>query len=362
MEDFEIRPFQPGDEQQIVRLLNLVFKGWPRFDIPCSPLDHWKWKHLDNPLGESVIVVAESGNEIIGCIHNVLQNVKVGKAVNILPHGADAAVHPDFRKMGVNTQVRKLRSKLIGKLGALHHYSVSANPILIRRNIREGRPRFPFPVMIYAKIQDVDRHIQAVPTENPLTKRYGFHLMNMANKIKNTLTNPIHGNRNIKISTVETFDDRINILWENISDHYDFMVVRNRDRLNWRFLDTRGGEFIVRQAEEHNKILGYIVIRVNKHLKHYPIGYIVDLLNVPGRLDAADKLVKDALNLFEEYETNVITGLFVQNHPIKKVLSRNGFLNSMEKVNIFLGAEELNELNNSVPSKIHFTLGDFDHV
>lgn len=362
MRKFQIRPFKPGDEHEVVRLLQLVFKGWPHFNIPCTSMDHWVWKHYDNPLGKSVIVVAENGQGIIGCIHNVLQNVKVGEKVCILPHGADSAVHPDYRKMGVNTQVRKLRAELLRKNGSLHHYSVSANPILTERNIREGRPRFPFPVMIYAKIKDFNKHIQMVPTKNPSIRRYGFHFMKAANKIKNILTRSPHVNRGINVSTIDVFDDKINIFWKSIRCHYDFIVERSLDRLNWRYMDPRGGEFVVKQAEERGKILGYIVIRVNRYLKDYSIGYIVDLLTLPSRLDAADMLLKDALNVFEESKVNIITGLFVQHHPINKVLSMNGFLNSIEKINIFLGAEELNELNNSAPNRIHFTLGDFDHI
>lgn len=362
MSNFEIRPFQQGDEHEIVRLLQLVFKGWPHFDIPCTPLEHWIWKHIDNPVGQSVIVVAESGNEIIGCIHNVLQRAKIGGEVYILPHGADAAVHPNYRKRGVNTRVRKMRTELIKKLGSLHHYSVSANPILIQRNIRQGRPRFPFPVMIYAKIQDFNKHVKMVPTENLLIKRYGFHLMKYANSIRNTFTRRVQSEDKISISAVYTFDEKISIFWEKIRGYYDFIVERNLERLNWRYLDPRGGGFIVKQAEENEEILGYIVIRINRYLKGYPMGYIIDLLTIPTRLDAADKLLQDALNIFEEHKVNIITGLFVQNHPIKKALSRNGFLKSMEKINIFLGAEELNELKDSDPSKIHFTLGDFDHI
>ncbi len=158
------------------------------------------------------------------------------------------------------------------------------------------------------------------------------------------------------------FDEKINSFLGKIRGYYDFIVERNLDRLNWRYLDSRGGEFIVRQAKENGKILGYIVIRINRYLKDYPMGYIIYLLTIPGRLDVADKLLKDALNVFDESKVNIITGLFVQNHPIKKVLNWNGFLNSMEKINIFLGAEELDELKDSDPSKIHFTLGDFDHI
>ena len=41
--EIDIRTYIPGDEVQIVNLLNVVFNGWPRFDVESS-LEYWKWK------------------------------------------------------------------------------------------------------------------------------------------------------------------------------------------------------------------------------------------------------------------------------------------------------------------------------
>jgi len=48
--NFIVRPYCSGDEEKLVQLLQLVFNGWPRFDINCTSLDHWKWKYENNPL------------------------------------------------------------------------------------------------------------------------------------------------------------------------------------------------------------------------------------------------------------------------------------------------------------------------
>ncbi|MBS7637986.1 hypothetical protein KEJ49_03740, partial [Candidatus Bathyarchaeota archaeon] len=68
-ERYFIRLYQEGDKREIVELLENVFNGWPKFDLNCSAIDHWKWKHKDNPQGKSIVVVAQSGDRIIGCLH-----------------------------------------------------------------------------------------------------------------------------------------------------------------------------------------------------------------------------------------------------------------------------------------------------
>ncbi len=37
---FEVRLYQPGDEKQIVELLDLVFDGWPKIDIQSTTGNH----------------------------------------------------------------------------------------------------------------------------------------------------------------------------------------------------------------------------------------------------------------------------------------------------------------------------------
>ena len=45
--DYNIREYEPGEEEQIVSLLDIVFDEWPSFDINCSKMDFWKRKYLD---------------------------------------------------------------------------------------------------------------------------------------------------------------------------------------------------------------------------------------------------------------------------------------------------------------------------
>ena len=62
-------------------LLHDVFKGWPHLDIPCSSLDHWKWKYWDNPFKPNVIIVNEEDGRIIGVNHSLGMRVKIGDEV-----------------------------------------------------------------------------------------------------------------------------------------------------------------------------------------------------------------------------------------------------------------------------------------
>src|SRR4030043_199486 len=92
--EYSVRPFQPGDEEGIVELLELVFDGWPRFGLLCSPLEHWKWKYLNNPLWKNQIIVGVSDHRIISCVHYPSLRIKIGHRVCLGTQGLDLRKQP----------------------------------------------------------------------------------------------------------------------------------------------------------------------------------------------------------------------------------------------------------------------------
>ena len=118
------------------------------------------------------------------------------------------------------------------------------------------------------------------------------------------------------IEEVKCIDERIEMFWNGIKDHYSFIVNRSKEDLNWRYCDPRAGCFVVKQAEEGGRILGYSALRVNRYREDYPVGFIVDLLTLPNRLDVADALVKDAVRYFDDENINIVNYQVVKNHLV----------------------------------------------
>ena len=106
--DYIVRPYRLGDEEGIVELLELVFDGWPHFDLQYTPLDHWRWKHEDNPLKTNMISLGIIGGKIISCLHTIPRMMKIGDKVFLSWERVDGAVHPDFRRMGLFNKMSEL--------------------------------------------------------------------------------------------------------------------------------------------------------------------------------------------------------------------------------------------------------------
>ena len=364
---FNASPYRPGDEEEIVQLLELVFNGWPQFDLNCTPLDHWRWKYLDNPLRLNILYSASFDNKIIGCTHTIPQRVKVGDKIFLSGTGADVAVHPDFRRRGIHNKIVDSKLDFEAKIGIKFHYGISNNPILIKRNMRRGFPLFPHDVSSFIRIYDVDLHLRMIPTKYAWIKKYGYQLLKIYNKLRNALRSYSSSDHDFHISVILNFDDRINTFWNKIKDNYSLIVERKQNYLNWRYCDPRGGDYTVIQAEKDGHVLGYGVLRINMYRGEYPVGHIVDLLTIPERLDVAGALVEHAVIYFDKKDINTIQCLSIKNHPYERILNRYGFINSRKKLNIFYQyyegiSENLKQVEKSSENKIHFAIGDYDAI
>jgi hypothetical protein len=196
--------------------------------------------------------------------------------------------------------------------------------------------------------------------------RYGFHLSKLANQCRNAFRLHRPSSYDFQITKIAHFDGRIEVFWEEIKDHYHFIVERNRDYLNWRYCDPRGGDYLVRIAEANSHILGYTVLRIDKHQRDYPVGYIIDLLTLPNRFDVANALVGEATNYFDDHHINIIISLMIKNHPYEAILKKNGFITGLKKrhlyYRVYAEIKELSKLKKESPCWIHFAYGDFDEI
>jgi hypothetical protein len=362
--EVEVRTFQPEEEEKIIELLKLVYDGWPKFDLRCNPSEHWRWKYQANLLKMSQIVVGVSHNLIIGCSHSLLSRVKIGNRVFLSSQGGDAAVHPDFKRMAVFKKMIDLKIKMGKESGVQIHY-FKTKPIL-RKSLSKFYYRFPHIVMKFFRIHDVDLHLRKQPVKYAFIYKCGFHLAKLANQCRNTLRLYRPSSYDFHIGQMTHFDERIESFWEEIKDHYNFIIERSRDYLNWRYCDLRGGDYLVKIAQTDTKILGYMVLRINRYQIDYPIGYVVDLLTLPNRLDVTNALIEDAINYFDDHHINIILCLIVKNHPCKAILERNGFIMKRERISLFYKGyaevEEFRQFESSSPSNIHFAYGDLDVI
>jgi hypothetical protein len=165
------------------------------------------------------------------------------------------------------------------------------------------------------------------------------------------------------IATRTRFDDSIEPFLHQATRQFEFARVRTTDWLNWRFCDPRGGPFTVRVADMDGRVLGYVAFVATAER-----AAVADLLALPGRVDVAESLVRDALEAMRRAGAGGVRCWLPRRHPYAPVFRRLGFLRprGREGPHFFVrvrgyDADEFAFLTQS-DARIHVMLGDFDHV
>jgi hypothetical protein len=198
--------------------------------------------------------------------------------------------------------------------------------------------------------------------KNKLVRMYGYMAASLFRRISNLGRTPHKGG--VEVSRITVFDEAYESFWEAVREEYDFIIDRTREYLNWRYLDTRSGGFTALKAERDGVFLGYIILRVNRYLADFPVGYIVELLTLPGHDEAAHALISEAMKVFGVENVNIVNYLTVKGNSHEKIFGLHGFLDSRVNINQFynhMGNSDIaDRMLGLLPGRTYITWGDLD--
>ena len=361
---YSLKDYEPGMEKEIVELLDIGFNGWPKIDLKCSNVDFWRWKYLDNSTGIVNLHVIMDDDKIISCDHCVPHFVKIMDKVELCGIRADLTIHPDYRGKNLWRMSAEYATVTEKRDGIKMIHYLTGNPIVVKRMIK-NRPQFPHQLVNLVRVQDIDKHLEYMPMERDWLIRTGFKAVSFLKNFTKS-NKKISAYHKYSVERVDSFDDEIDGFWSKVREQYFFIVERDEKYLNWRYCDPRSGGHVVYLVRNQEEITGYMVVKINKYFKDYPIGFIVDLLTLPEEFDSVEILLKKAIDYFDENNVNIINYLMVKDHPYSKIVSDHGFLDSRVNIHKFYYplelAEEMNDLSKTSPAEVFFSWGDHDSL
>jgi hypothetical protein len=357
----------PGetDEAQIVELLSRAFRRWPQFEIPVPAVEHLRWKMRSDPVAGRHHWVGEIDERIVVVLLRIIRRIRVKGRDCLARDGVDAAVDPD-------RQEHRLYSSMVDASKTRPQYfevdlglSYSSNPKLQGRNARKGSRRPSNAIQVLWKpyrARAIVRRRRAKYRERtpaPLAA-LRIRLESAANRIRHRpYWRPVKPSWSI--ANLERFDERTDDFFDEAARPFDFLVVRSRDYMNWRYREPAGGSFTVRVAEQEGRILGYLIFKISEG-----DGYIADLLALPGRLDVVRSLIEDALRLLREARAEMVSCWMIARHPYNDLLRRYGFVSSRRDVGFVYKAVNLEpealEFLEETTAQIHLMHGDSDWI
>lgn len=281
-------------------------------------MHHLRWKLGDGWPGDVHNYVAELDGKIVAAQFHQMWRVKAAERELLARRGSDASVHPEYRQHGIMSQMRPFMIR--DMLPPAHLlFGSTTHPAMAKLYDREPRLRFahrwwalrcPFSVR------------EAVST---FKLRPGRSLPKLARSLRAFArwrrSGAAAGAPSCTLRTVERFDGRIDTFYREACAPFDFAIVRTSGVLNWRYADPRAGGFTIRLAEHQDRLLGYAVLRTTRN-----VGYIADILALPGRLDVVGSLARDGAQQLRKTGAAAGECWLMANHPYVEPVREAGFL------------------------------------
>jgi predicted N-acetyltransferase YhbS len=353
--DWSIREYSTRDKQGVFELRKAAYGE--SFDEQA-----WEWKFENGPLRPAQILVAEKDALIIGIRPTIFMPMKIMNEVLIAGLNVDVMTHPDFRRRGIFSTLVRESLKRLNEQGvniAFTFPNENSYPGYVRRLRWYHVCSLP----LLAKPLNIDNIVKKYFKTSLLRKPAKL----MARAVISTLLSSEPSRPNgLQISTVESFDDRFNELWQRASSQYQIAVVRDKKYLNWRYIDRPGQEYTVFSAQRGTNLVGYVIVKSNVRMFDLVLGLIVDILASDDN-HVADYLIAQAIEYFRGEKVDAIGCVMLKHTPYHKALKRNGFIQVPQLLSpkefpfmVHFNSSEIPKVLAGNPVNWFLTFGDFD--
>ena len=323
--------------------------------------EYYSWKCCQNPVLPGEMWLAEDGDKIVGIRNLTPKRMKVlEKVVNAAEVG-DNFVHPDYQRRGIATKlIVAIRESMLGK-GISLIYGVPGRITSIAEYMKKMNYA-PVPIKLRTLVKPLDMK-QLLKVKGHFPSPLAAFVSPVIKIISDIITRiGAMGSTlsDISISMASSFPDDIGVLWEEVSKHYDIMLVRTKDYLEWRYIKNPDTYSIMLAVNKAGTTVGYIVTKVGFY-NGVPVGFIVDFLTLEDNKRIFRQLLLSAIKEFHQQKVSAILTWVVRGGFYARILSSFGFLPyGKSMVSCYQ-----NELGSQVTDnyyKWHFTMGDTDNI
>ena len=229
-EDFTVRPYESGDEQQIIELFALCFHH-------RRELDHWTWQYRDNPEGGPRITVAcDPEGRIVAHYAGYpvrFYHASGSRGRSFLAHQiGDTMTHPAVRHIGRGP-----------------HSLLSRCALRFYQEFCEGQVAFNYGVNV-GNIQKFSLRFLRAHRIEPIPYRTLTLGRPLATRAAGITTEP-----------VAQVDERWDRLYHEVRDAYRYLTTRDACHLDWRYLRRPGFTYLLTAAWRRRQLVGWSVFR-----------------------------------------------------------------------------------------------------
>ncbi len=347
--DWTIRPYQPGDEQAVVRLFHRVF-GQPITEA------HWRWKlkHLPSPV-ENVWLAVHEGQPIfhyggIPCRFHL----PTGEQIAMV--SVDTMTAPEFRHRGLLTNVGKHTYDEWRKAGIPFILGLPNEQLGSRKQLLGWEVLFPLPWLIRPlRLEAIVARRLHLPA---------FSRLRSASMVWNRFWNrTLKRDPTVDIEQVKQAGPAFDRLWASCAPEIKVSVVRDSQWVQWRYLSAPSQDYRVFLARRAQQPVGYLAYQV-REAPGGKLGLVAEVFTRKADVKAWRTLLDHALQQMQAEEVDAAFTLAIPKTQWYRAFRRAGFVFSQGPFTVEMVplAPDLPMEMFRNPKNWHLAGGDFDVV
>lgn len=349
----QIRFYLPGDEENIVQLLNSVFPE------TCSESE-WRWKTLSNPAGPALIGVSTRQNRISGhlCFNRI--PFKIGSEIHHGVQAVDMVTSNRYRNTLARGRIMLRISRfLVHELRSQGYASFIygfAMPDLVSfsQEVAGGAD-------IVCRIPQIVRPINPTYLLRNILASYPKLLdplrqFGRRSRLVDSSTSKTNGA--VRLKQVTAFDHRFDTLWDAVASGLMISIVRDSRYLRWRYPTSM---YTVFCHEDGSTVHGFIALRITTW-NGWRIGCIADLLADSAL--SAGHLIQGAVTYLRHKRVDIIRCWMMEHAPYYHAFRRFGFASRLSPYSLVVRSHSptLDQQSLQDASNWFVTWGDSDGV
>jgi hypothetical protein len=296
--------------------------------------------------GAPYILLLKAGNRIAAIMGCLPQAFLIEGRRFLVSAGCDMAVHPDYRGESLSMRVSTRMALDHGlTLGWSNETSRRVGERFARRTMRQWRSKTTVGwgrMRVVALVKPIDwNYIVQRSTNLNLPGNIAAMVAAGAQRFNHPFGAP-QPSGSIEIFRLESFDGRIDALWQRVSREHLVIAVRDSAYLNWRFNSRPDASYVaIAAADPEGKVVGYLVYRIIEQ-DGARWGYIVDFLSEGDPSQIFALLVRRAEEMMVRAGVRAIV-CFIAKAPFRQALRRAGFYPSIFGTRSYVGGAIIKE-------------------
>lgn len=289
------------------------------------------WQFLENPVGEQYVDIArDEEKNMTAAIYAIFPvKFKIGNLVEVGSQSLDTMTDADYRGQG-----------LFIKLANDVYQKASTDDVKLVYGFPNGNS-------IHGFSKKLEWHeLDPVPfLIKPLKTSYFTKKIKPLSWLPNiNLATKYSISDNFRIVENQEFPLEVNSVWQEFSKHIKVSVQRDKEYLDWRYIQKPLQNYTILHIYHLDKYVGFIVY-CTKEKHGGKIGYIMELIYNPKFEEAGSTLMKTACNAIISENADCILAWCMSHSPNFSAHKKTGFYNLPEKFR---------------PIELHFGARSFD--